>query len=142
MKISVITVTYNTVRTIEDTLISVRTQTHSGREHIVIDGASVDGSMSIVNRYAPHLAHVVSEPDHGIYDAMNKGINLASGEVVGFLNADDVYAHDGVLALVAAAFKAEDLDAVYADAEFFSPEDPRRVVRRYSSMRFRPATKE
>lgn len=138
MKISVITATYNAGKTLEETLLSVRDQTHPEREHIVIDGASKDGSMGIVKRYAPHLAHVVSESDCGVYHAMNKGIALASGEVVGLLNADDVYANEDVLARVAAAFEAEALDAVYADAEFVSPEDTRRVVRRYSSARFRP----
>jgi len=138
MKISVITATYNAEKTIEEALLSVRNQTHPEREHIVIDGASRDGSMGIVKRYAPHLAHVVSEPDRGVYHAMNKGIALASGEVVGFLNADDIYAHDGVLVRVAAAFDTEALDAVYADAAFVSPEDSQQVVRRYSSARFRP----
>ncbi|MDP2786966.1 MAG: glycosyltransferase family 2 protein [Pseudomonadota bacterium] len=138
MKISVITATYNAEKTIEETLLSVRTQSHSEREHIVIDGASKDGSMDIVKRYAPHLAYVVSEPDRGVYDAMNKGIALASGEVIGLLNADDIYAHDGVLTRIAEAFKTETLDAVFADAVFVSPEDPLQVVRRYSSARFRP----
>ncbi len=136
MKISVITATYNAEKTIEDTLKSVRAQSYTDREHIVIDGASKDASLAIVERYAPYLAHVVSEPDHGVYDAMNKGIALASGEVVAFLNADDIYANDGVLARVAAAFESDVLDAVYADATFVSPEEPGRVVRRYSSARF------
>ncbi len=138
MKISIITATYNAEKTIEDALVSVLAQTHAEREHIVIDGASQDGSMCIVNRYAPYLAHVVSEPDLGVYDAMNKGLALASGDVVGFLNADDVYANDTVLARVAAAFADEGLDALYADATFVSPKNTQRVVRRYSSARFRP----
>lgn len=139
MKISVITVCYNSATTIADTLRSVAEQTHPEIEHIVVDGASHDGTLAVIEQCSSRLARLVSEPDHGIYDAMNKGIQLASGEVVAFLNADDLYAHSSVLEKVAAALAAGQLDAVMGDAEFFRPEFPERTVRRYQSGHFHPS---
>lgn len=107
-------------------------------EHIVVDGASTDGTMAIIDRFRANIAQVISEPDRGIYDAMNKGIALATGQVIGFLNADDVYANPRVLCRVAEVMAHDDLDALFADAEFFSAEDPMRTVRRYRSERFSP----
>jgi glycosyltransferase involved in cell wall biosynthesis len=138
MKITIVTVCYNAARTIAETLESVAMQSHGDVENIVIDGASTDNTLKIVERYAGTLAHVLSEPDHGIYDAMNKGLALASGEVVGFLNADDVYADKDVLSRVVDIMERESLDALFGDVEFFKPEDPARTVRRYHSARFSP----
>lgn len=139
MKISVVTVSYNAAATIAETLASVAGQTHEDVEHIVIDGGSTDGTHEVIARHGAHVARFVSEPDRGIYDAMNKGVALASGEVIGFLNADDRYAHARVLTTVAAAIEAEDLDAVYGDVAFFQPDAPLSPVRRYRSSRFSPA---
>jgi len=94
--------------------------------------------MTTIDRFRASITQVVSEPDCGIYDAMNKGIALATGQVIGFLNADDIYANSSVLSRVAEVMEREDLDALFADAEFFSAEDPRRTVRRYRSVRFAP----
>lgn len=138
MKFSIITVCYNSAQTIEDTLRSVAAQTAAHIEHIIVDGGSKDGTLAIVERYRQSLAQVISEPDHGIYDAMNKGVRAATGEVIGFLNADDVYAHANVLADVGHLMKQECLDALFGDVEFFRPENPTLAVRRYSSARFRP----
>lgn len=138
MKITVITVCFNSAKTIEDTIRSVASQTHLDIEHIVVDGASTDGTLDVIERHRDTLAKVISEPDHGIYDAMNKGIALADGEVIGFLNADDIYADAGVLAKVANIMEREDLDALFGDAEFFRAEYPERAVRRYRSEHFRP----
>ncbi len=138
MKISIITVCFNSARTIADTLASVAAQTHPDIEHIVVDGASADGTMEIIERYGKHVARLISEPDRGIYDAMNKGVRVATGDVIGFLNADDVYAHQNVLATVAEIMEREHLDALFGDVEFFRPENPARTFRRYSSARFRP----
>jgi glycosyltransferase involved in cell wall biosynthesis len=138
MKISIVTVCHNAASTIADTLDSVAMQSHPDVEKIVIDGASTDDTLKIVERYAGTLAHVLSEPDHGVYDAMNKGLALASGDVVGFLNADDVYADKNVLARVVDIMERESLDALFGDVEFFRPEDPTRTVRRYRSARFSP----
>jgi len=134
MRISVITVAFNAADTIEDTLKSVASQTHSEIEHIVVDGGSTDGTMEVVRRFG----HVrwISESDRGIYDAMNKGLAVATGDVVGFLNADDIFAHEGVLARVADLMSEQDLDLCFADVVY---EQHGRVVRRYSSARFRPS---
>ena len=134
MKISVITVVYNAVDTIEDTLKSVIDQDYDDIEHIIIDGGSTDGTMDVVNRYREHLAVVVSEPDDGIYDAMNKGIDLATGEITGNLNADDWYANSSVLSHVASAFSEnKEIDAVYGDIVYVTRDKPHNIVRYWES---------
>lgn len=138
MKVTIVTVCYNAGATIADTLESIVMQNFLDVESIIIDGASTDNTLKIVKQYAGRLAHVHSEPDHGVYDAMNKGLALASGEVIGFLNADDVYADRDVLSRVMAIMEREGLDALLGDVEFFRPEDPARTVRRYRSARFKP----
>ena len=136
--ISVITVVNNSAATIADTLLSVASQVYPHVEHIIIDGASTDGTLNVIEHHRDKLAKVISEPDRGIYDAMNKGLALASGEVVGFLNADDVYADTDVLSRVVDIMERESLDALFGDVEFFRPKDPTRTVRRYRSARFSP----
>lgn len=138
MKISIITVAFNAARTIADTLESVAAQTHAEIEHIVVDGASTDGTLQIIERHRKHISRLISEPDQGIYDAMNKGLVLAKGEIIGFLNADDVYAHNGVLERVSATMAKDGLDALFGDAEFVNPDRPDQPVRRYRSERFHP----
>jgi len=138
MKISVVTAVFNAAGTIEKTLLSVAQQTHQDVEHIVVDGASSDATLEVITRHRDKLTRIVSEPDHGVYDAMNKGIKLASGDVIGFLNADDVYASKDVLSRVAGIMEQESLDALFGDVEFFRPEDPTGTVRRYRSSRFSP----
>lgn len=136
MKISVITVCYNSAKTIGHTLQSVREQTHGDIEHIIVDGGSKDNTLELVKAEGPHVAKLVSGKDNGIYDAMNKGIQLATGDVVAFLNADDFYKDDGVLARVARVMQAEQLDALYGDVEFFRLGQRDTVARRYNSGRF------
>ncbi|MDH5640505.1 MAG: glycosyltransferase, partial [Nitrospira sp.] len=138
MKMSVITICFNSARTLGDALDSVAGQRYGDVEHVVVDGGSTDETRTIIERHGAHIARWVSEPDHGIYDAMNKGLGLATGEVIGFLNADDVYADREVLSRVAAIMEREGLDALLGDVEFFRPEDPARTVRRYRSDRFSP----
>ncbi|WP_324778933.1 glycosyltransferase family 2 protein [Thiobacillus sedimenti] len=138
MKLSIITVCFNSEQTIERTLQSVVRQRGAAVEHIVVDGASTDGTMDILEAYRRHLAQVISEPDHGIYDAMNKGVRAASGDVIGFLNSDDVYADADVLAKVGETMERHHLEALFGDVAFYRPERPERMVRRYSSARFRP----
>jgi glycosyltransferase involved in cell wall biosynthesis len=113
-------------------------QTYSDVEHILVDGASTDGTVEIDERHRDTLAKDISEPDRGIYDAMNKGVHAASGDVIGFLNADDVYAHEDVLAVVAETMERNHLDALFGDVGFFHSGDPSRLARRYSSAHFRP----
>ena len=139
MKISVITVCFNSRQTIAQTLASVRAQTHTDVEHLIIDGGSTDGTHEVIAREGQHVARVLSEPDHGIYDAMNKGVRIATGDIVGFLNADDHYAFPGVLARVAQAMDARELDATLGDVGFFRTERPGDVVRRYRSGKFKPS---
>lgn len=137
--ISVITVCYNSASTLSRALQSVADQDWARIEHIVIDGASTDGSLAIIERFRQKLAAVVSEPDKGIYDAMNKGLALAKGDIVCFLNADDQYAHPQVLSRVAKHMCDFDLDALIGDVGFFRPQEPMRMLRRYRSGRFRPS---
>lgn len=136
MKVSVITVCYNSAKTLERTLQSVSEQDYQYVEHVVIDGGSSDGTAGILAAYLPRLAHLVSEPDHGIYDAMNKGLALASGEIICFLNADDHYASPKVLSKVARKMQACKLDALMGDVGYFREGTPERIVRRYRSDRF------
>jgi len=136
--VTVITVCYNSADCIERALKSVVTQDWPRVEHIVIDGGSIDGTLAILERYKNHLSYVGSEPDKGIYDAMNKGLDRATGEIVCFLNADDQYASSDVLSRVAKQMHAHQLDAVLGDVAFFHSKDPTRMVRRYRSDRFTP----
>lgn len=138
MKITIVTVAYNAASTVASTIRSVATQTYSDLEHIVIDGASQDKTVEIVRQSSRRISRMVSEPDLGVYDAMNKGLMLASGDVIGFLNADDVYAGPAVLSRVMTVMEAEGLDALLGDVEFFRSEHPARTVRRYRSARFTP----
>jgi len=138
MKISIITVVLNAQDTIADAIESVAQQTHADIEHIVIDGASNDASMDIINEHSAKLATIVSEPDQGLYYAMNKGIALATGDVIGILNADDVYHDDTVLAQVATAHADTELDACYADLVYVAKSDMSKVVRQWCSQQHYP----
>lgn len=136
MKISVITVSYNSAATIADTVFSVASQKHTNIEHLVIDGLSIDDTVKVVeaNRH-PNLI-LSSEPDMGIYDAMNKGLNRATGEIIGFLNADDFYADAEALTRVAQAFESDPcIEACFGDLIYVS-EDNREVVRYWKSRPF------
>lgn len=133
MRISVVTVVRNGSTTIGETIRSVRDQIYGDVEHVVIDGASTDGTQDVINRYRDRIATFLSEPDRGIYDAMNKGIALATGDVVGFLNANDFYEHPYVLEEVARVMTHSEIDACYADLVYTDPVDTRRVKRYWKS---------
>jgi glycosyltransferase involved in cell wall biosynthesis len=137
MKISVVTVCFNSAAHIADALASVDMQTWQDREHVVVDGASVDGTMRIVQAHAKPWRRAVSEPDRGIYDAMNKGIALATGEVVGFINSDDFYASPDVLAKVAAVFEDPQAQGCWGDLCYVRQDQPTQVVRYWRSSEFR-----
>ncbi|WP_300971334.1 glycosyltransferase family 2 protein [Thiocapsa sp.] len=139
MKISVITATWNCVETVGDCLASVAGQSYPDLEHILIDGGSRDGTLDALQPHRARLAVLVSEPDGGIYDALNKGLARATGEVVGLLHADDVYADADVLARVAGAFADPAVEAVYGDLVYVAREDTGRVIRYWRSGAFRPA---
>lgn len=129
MKISVITAVYNGAATIEQSLRSVADQSHPDIEHIVVDGASTDGTLDIVRRSAHRIARIISEPDRGVYDAMNKGVAAATGDIVATLNADDCYSNRNVLENIARCFDSSTVDVCYSDIVYVRRDDPARIVR-------------
>ncbi|HOI41300.1 MAG TPA: glycosyltransferase family 2 protein [Elusimicrobiales bacterium] len=138
MRISVITACYNSVATLADTLDSVSAQAFDGLEHIVVDGGSTDNTLEIVKTHGKKISRVISGPDKGIYDALNKGIAAATGEVVGIMHSDDVYAGPEVLGKVAELLKATGADACYGDLVYVEREDISRIVRYWRSGPFEP----
>jgi glycosyltransferase len=136
MKISIVTATYNSAATVRDTLASIRSQQHPDIEHIIVDGASRDNTLEIVKNF-PEVAKIISEQDRGIYDAMNKGIGLATGEVIGILNSDDLYVDDRVLSDVAAVFADHTVMTVYADLQYVQADDLQKVQRSWISGPFK-----
>jgi glycosyltransferase len=133
-KITLLTAAYNAAKTIRDTLKSIEIQTYPDIEHIIIDGASKDETVAVVRAEGRRVARVVSEPDKGIYDAYNKGIKLASGQIIGFLNSDDFYAHAGVIERVMELFADNPaLEAVHADLVYVDQDDPSQVLRWWQS---------
>ena len=139
MKVSIITVSYNSAGTIRDTIESVLAQDYSDIEYIIIDGASSDGTIDIVNEYRGRITHVVSEPDGGIYDAMNKGIFIAKGEIIGILNSDDFFEAATSVSAVVGAFKAKpEAELLFGDVVFVNPDDLKRVIRFYDASNFKP----
>lgn len=139
MKISIITVCYNSEATIRDTIESVLAQSHPDVEHIIVDGASTDGTLQVIDEYRGRIAKVISEPDRGLYDAMNKGVQAASGDVIGILNSDDFLEDEHVVAHVADCFTEHAaVDMVFGDVVFVEPHDLNVVFRYYSSAHFRP----
>jgi len=132
-KISIITVSYNAQAVIKDAIASVLGQTYKDIEYIVIDGGSTDGTIDIVNQYKGRISKVLSEPDKGMYDAMNKGIKLATGDIIGILNADDVYANDKVLETVVNRINETKSDSCYADLVYVDKGDTNKVVRYWKS---------
>ena len=130
LRISIITATFNSAETVRDALVSVATQTHPNIEHLIQDGGSTDETLKIIEAFGSERTKVVSEPDSGIYDALDRGIARASGDIIGVLHSDDFFANAEVLSWVAQAFSADpDLDAVYGDLEYVSSRDPDRIIR-------------
>lgn len=139
--ISIITATFNSAKTLKDTIQSVLRQTNKDFEYLIIDGGSTDETIDIVKSYESEFSgrlKWVSEKDEGIYDAMNKGIKMASGDVVGILNSDDYFTSDDILQTVDNAFKSHEIDAIYGDIHFIRDGNPQKCVRYYSSRMFRP----
>ena len=138
MKISIITVVWNNAATIKDAIDSVLTQTYENIEYIVVDGASTDGTVEIVQSYGEKISKFISEKDKGLYDAMNKGIGLSTGDIVGILNSDDFYIANDVIEKVVKEFEEKGVDSVYADLVFVKPENLSKTVRYYDSSHFSP----
>jgi glycosyltransferase involved in cell wall biosynthesis len=129
MKITVITVCFNAQKTIVDTILSVAEQGFPDVEYIIVDGGSTDATMELVKSNSARVARCISERDNGLYDAMNKGIQLATGDVIGFLHADDLYADEQVLSRVAAMFNDMTVDACYGDLVYIAADNAQRTVR-------------
>lgn len=129
MKSSVITVCFNSVDTIEDTIRSVLSQAHGDLEYIIVDGGSTDGTLEVIAKYRDRIARCISEPDDGIYDAMNKGIRAATGQIIGCLNADDMYADDKVISEISAMAEKQGAHGVYGDLLYVHRDDCSKVVR-------------
>ena len=141
MKISLITVTFNSDLTLRDTIQSILNQTFSDIEYIIIDGLSKDNTVDIIRKYEPQFQgrlKWISERDNGLYDAMNKGIRMSTGDIVGIINSDDFYHRRDIISRVAEAFKNEETQAVYGDVRFVNPDNLNRTVRYYSSRNFSP----
>lgn len=138
MKISIITVVWNNKNTIRDAIDSVLNQTYKDIEYIIIDGASTDGTVKIVKSYEDKITKFISEPDKGLYDAMNKGISASSGEIVGILNSDDFYKDKFVVEKIVNEFNKTQCDSVYADLIYIKPDNIEKTVRYYDSSYFSP----
>ena len=141
MKISIITVSYNSASTIRDTIESVFAQNYSDIEYIIVDGASTDSTISIVEEYELKFnsrLHWISEKDNGVYDAMNKGIQMSSGEVIGILNSDDIYSSTFIVTEVMTPFIDSNVGAIFGDLRYFKSENNFKFYRKYSSRFFKP----
>jgi glycosyltransferase involved in cell wall biosynthesis len=138
MKVSIITISYNSAETIEDTIKSVVSQDYPNIEYIIIDGASKDATLSIVDKYKNKIAKVVSEKDKGIYDAMNKGVQNATGDIIGILNSDDYYYDTTVISEVVRLFELEKTDGLYADLVYVDRTDSDKIIRYWKSGNYKP----
>jgi glycosyltransferase len=137
MKISIITAVYNSFNFIDNCLQSIVKQTYNDIEHIVIDGGSTDGTLDVINKYRDNIATLISEPDNGIYDAMNKGIKLARGEIIGILNSDDFYVNDTIIEKVVDTFKKYNVDSCYGDLIYVDKNDTNKVIRYWKSSQYK-----
>jgi len=136
VNISLITVTFNAANTIEKCIKSVIAQSYPNVEYIIIDACSTDATISIINRYKNHVHHLISEPDKGIYDGMNKGIALATGDIIGIINADDHFADDHILTHVARAFQSSGADIIYGDIDYIDKKN--KIIRKWRSGVYKP----
>jgi len=136
--VSIITVVLNRKKTIEDAIKSVLSQNYSNIEYIVIDGWSRDGTLEVINKYKDKIAKIISEPDKGVFDAMNKGIKMASGEIIGILNADDFYTSDDVIEKVVETFQEEDCDCLWGDLVYVDAKNTDKIIRYWKSSQFEP----
>lgn len=133
LKVSIITVCFNSSETIEKTIQSVVSQNYTNVEYIIVDGLSKDHTMEIINRYKNKISKVISENDNGIYDAINKGIGLASGDIIAILHADDFYANENVISMIADTFEREQVDSLYGDLQYVDRLDVQKIKRNWIS---------
>ncbi len=140
MKISIITVTYNSEKYVKHCMQSVKEQTHNDIQHVVIDNNSTDSTLKIVDKFKIDDSIIISENDDGIYDAMNKGIEHSSGDIIGFLNSDDFYADQKVLQVVNEIFTDNMIDACYGNLHYVKPEKTDDIVRRWKPGKFKTSS--
>jgi glycosyltransferase involved in cell wall biosynthesis len=133
MRVSIITISFNSASTIEDTINSVLAQDYSNIEYIVIDGCSTDGTVNIINKFHSKIHYFLSEKDQGIYDAMNKGLRSATGDIIGILNSDDIYENDQVISKIVETFSNTNSDAVYGDLVYVKKDDTKSITRKWIS---------
>ncbi len=136
MKVSIITVCYNSASTIDDTIQSILSQDYEDIEYLIIDGVSSDNTLEIANKYSAKIAIIRSEPDKGMYDAINKGIQLCTGDIVGILNADDIYIDNKVIEEVVSKMRNENADSLYSDLYYVATEDTNKVIRNWVSGKY------
>lgn len=139
VKVTIVTIAYNAASTIEETIKSVLAQDYKNREYVLIDGGSTDGTLDIIDRYRDQIDRIISEPDNGIYDAMNKGIAAATGDVIGFLNSDDVYRMETAVSHIAETFADTGVDTVFSDIVIVDWDNPMHIHRYLKPNRFRPS---
>ena len=137
VKVSIITVTYNSEKYLADCIASVRKQTYGNIEHIIVDGKSTDGTLKIIQKNAASLSHWISETDRGMYDAINKGIKMATGDIIGVLNSDDMLASADVIMDIVACFEEKKVDSVYGDLVYVDPVNPQKVIRYWKGLTYK-----
>ena len=137
MKISIITATFNNEETIEDAIKSVSSQTYKNIEHIIIDGSSSDKTIQIIRKHQDKIAKIISEPDKGIYDALNKGIKNSTGDIIAFLHGDDIYADEKIIELAVQVIENENIDSVYADLLYVSKNNTNKIIRNWKAGKFK-----
>lgn len=137
MKVSIITVTYNSEKYLADCIESVRKQTYGNIEHIIIDGKSSDGTLKIIQKYSKSISVWISETDRGMYDAINKGMKLATGDIIGVLNSDDMLASADVIMDIVACFDETGTDSIYGDLVYVDPVTPQKVMRLWKGLSYK-----
>ena len=133
MRVSIITPVYNRIKTFESCLKSIHSQTYPHIEHIIIDGGSTDGTVGVIKKYEDKIASWVSEPDNGLYEAMNKGIKAATGDIIGILNSDDMYADNSVIESVVRTITENNVDSCYGDLVYVDSDDTARIKRQWKA---------
>lgn len=133
MRVSIITATYNSAHTIKETLVSIEKQTYKNIEYIIIDGLSTDNTLSIIKKHSSKVSKIISEKDNGLYDALNKGISIATGDIIGFLHSDDLFATNKSIENIVQTFNKNKVDAVYGDLQYVCSNNISKIIRTWTS---------
>ena len=139
MKVTIITVTYNSAKYVEDCINSVIRQNYKNIEYIIVDGNSADNTIEIVKNFSSHISKIISEDDDGMYDALNKGMQIATGDVIGILNSDDVLASEDVISEIVNCFEKNNVDSLYGDLVYVDPFDLQKVLRFWKGLPYQKA---